>query len=118
MGQLHDARIQVDIKQGTPPVINRGEVTALAQRAAVQTVGAQGVRPLATANMGGEDFSYYLERVPGCYVRYGAQIPGREGFPAHSSRFDFDEDALGIGAAYLAAVARIAAERLNESRPL
>ncbi len=118
VGQLHDARIQVDIKQGTPPVINRGEVTALAQRAAVQTVGAQGVRPLATANMGGEDFSYYLERVPGCYVRYGAQIPGREGFPAHSSRFDFDEDALGIGAAYLAAVARIAAERLNESRPL
>ncbi len=118
VGQLHDARIQVDIKQGTPPVINRGEVTALAQRAAVQTVGAQGVRPLTTANMGGEDFSYYLERVPGCYVRYGAQIPGREGFPAHSSRFDFDEDALGIGAAYLAAVARIAAERLNESRPL
>ncbi len=118
VGQLHDARIQVDIKKGTPPVINRSEVTALAQRAAVQTVGEQAVRPLATANMGGEDFSYYLEQVPGCYVRYGAQIPGREGFPAHSSRFDFDEDALGIGAAYLAAVAHIAAERLSESRLL
>ncbi len=118
VGQLHDARIQVEIRKGTPPVINRSEVTALAQQAAVQTVGEQGVRPLATANMGGEDFSYYLEQVPGCYVRYGAQIPGREGFPAHSSRFDFDEDALGIGAAYLAAVARIAAARVNESRPL
>ncbi len=116
VGQLHDARIQVEIKKGTPPVINASEVTALAQQAAVQTVGEQGVRPLATANMGGEDFSYYLEQVPGCYVRYGAQIPGREGFPAHSSRFDFDEDALGIGAAYLAAVARIAAERINDSR--
>ena len=118
VGQLHDARIEVEIKKGTPPVINKTEVTALAQQAAVQTVGEQGVQPLATANMGGEDFSYYLEQVPGCYVRYGAQIPGREGFPAHSSRFDFDEDALGIGAAYLAAVARIAAERVRDSRPL
>ncbi len=118
VGQLHDARVQVAIKQGTPPLINKSGVTALAQRAAVQTVGEQGVRPLATANMGGEDFSYYLEQVPGCYVRYGAQIPGREGFPAHSSRFDFDEDALGIGAAYLASVARIAADWVNDARPL
>ncbi len=116
VGQLHDCQIQVEINKGTPPVINRTEVTALAHRAAVETVGAQGVRPLATANMGGEDFSYYLEQVPGCYVRYGAQIPGREGFPAHSSRFDFDEDALGIGAAYLASVARIASDWVNDAR--
>ena len=118
MGQLHDARIEVAIHKGTPPVINESEVTALARQAAVQILGERGVRPLATANMGGEDFSYYLEQVPGCYVRYGAQIPGREGFPAHSSRFDFDENALGIGAAYLATVARIAAHRVNESRSL
>jgi metal-dependent amidase/aminoacylase/carboxypeptidase family protein len=47
-----------------------------------------------------------MEEVRGCYVRFGSQVPGKQGFPAHSSRFDFDEEALPIGAAFLAAVAR------------
>jgi hippurate hydrolase len=84
-------------------------MTALGRKAALQTVSEDKVIELITANMGGEDFAYYLDHVPGCYVRYGGQIPGREGFPAHSSRFDFDEEALSIGAAYLANIAREAA---------
>jgi len=88
-------------------------MTALARKAALQTVSGDKVIKLFTANMGGEDFAYYLDHVPGCYIRYGAQIPGREGYPAHSSRFDFDEEALGIGAAYLATVAREAASLVN-----
>jgi hippurate hydrolase len=87
-------------------------MTSLARKAALQTVSEDKVVKLITANMGGEDFSYYMDHVPGCYVRYGGQIPGREGYPAHSSRFDFDEEALGIGAAYLANVAREAARSL------
>ncbi len=109
VAQLHDASIEVKIRKGPPPLINSDEMTALARQAALKTVGPDKVNKLITANMGGEDFSYYLDHVPGCYVRYGAQIPGREGFPAHSSRFDFDEKALGIGATYLATVAREAA---------
>jgi len=109
VAQLHDAEIKADIRQGPPPLINSEEMTALARKAALQTVSRENVMKLTTANMGGEDFSYYLDQVPGCYVRYGAQIPGREGYPAHSSRFDFDEDALGLGATYLATIAREAA---------
>ena len=56
------------------------------------------------ANMGGEDFSYYMEQIPGCYVRFGTTTPECEPHPAHSSRFDFDEKVLGIGAAYFHAV--------------
>jgi hippurate hydrolase len=63
--------------------------------------------------MGGEDFSFYLERVPGCYVRFGAQAAGREGFPAHSSKFDFDEAALAVGAAYYHQVALTAGAHLR-----
>jgi len=70
------------------------------------------VTELRTANMGGEDFAEYLEVVPGAYIRIGAQVPGRENFPAHSSRFDFDESALPVGAAWLARVARDAAEAM------
>jgi hippurate hydrolase len=62
--------------------------------------------------MGGEDFSYYLDQVPGCYVRIGAQALGKEGFPAHSSKFDFDEDALAVGAGYFYSVALIAGQQL------
>ena len=65
--------------------------------------------------MGGEDFSYYMQHVPGCYIRIGSQVPGKEGFPAHSSRFDFDEDALAVGAAYYRAVALQAGRRLAEA---
>ncbi len=117
VGQLHDADIQVDIIEGTPPVINTPEMAALARQAALQVVGEDGVRGLASANMGGEDFSYYLEHVPGCYVRFGAQVPGKESFPAHSSGFDFDEAALGYGAAYLAAIAQVAGDWLLRNRP-
>jgi metal-dependent amidase/aminoacylase/carboxypeptidase family protein len=55
-----------------------------------------------------------MEHIPGAYVRFGGQVPGKEGFPAHSSKFDFDEAALGIGAAYYQAVAKIAGQRLRD----
>jgi len=64
--------------------------------------------------MGGEDFSYYLEKIPGCLVRLGAQKDGLEGTPAHSSTFDFDENALRIGAAFLAETARLSIDRLSQ----
>lgn len=114
VAQLHDARIEVEIASGTAPLINEPDTTALARKAATLVVGSDRVLRLATANMGAEDFSCYLEHVPGCYVRYGGRKPGLEGFPAHSSRFDFDEAALGVGAAYLAAVAREAGDWVGD----
>jgi amidohydrolase len=117
IAQLHGAKIQVIVKEGTPPLINTPEMASLARRAAVAAVGEANVLPLKTANMGAEDFSYYMEKIPGAYVRFGGQVPGREGFPAHSSKFDFDEKALAIGAAYYQAIAKIAGQRLSEQVP-
>ncbi|MBH0191008.1 MAG: amidohydrolase [Nitrospira sp.] len=116
IAQLHGARIHVVVKEGTPPLINTPDMATLARRAAVEAVGEANVLPLKTANMGAEDFSYYMEKIPGAYVRFGGQVPGKEGFPAHSSKFDFDEEALAVGAAYYRAVARIAGKRLREQR--
>jgi len=114
IGDLHGANVRVDMVEGVPPVINTPEMANLARNAAIAVVGEEAVTTLRSANMGGEDFSYYLEEVPGCYIRVGAQVPGREGFPAHSSRFDFHEDAMAIGAAWMAQVARLAAARVAE----
>jgi hippurate hydrolase len=112
MAELHGAEVSIDLESGTPLLTNTREMTRLARKAAAEVVGRDNVSRLRIANMGGEDFAYFLEQVPGCYVRFGSQVPGRQGFPAHSSRFDFDEEALPTGAAFLAAVARRAGESL------
>ena len=114
IAQLHGAKIHVSVKEGTPPLLNQPDMADLVRRAAIDAVGEANVLPLKTANMGAEDFSYYLEQIPGAYVRFGGQVPGREGFPAHSSKFDFDEGALGVGAAYYRAIAKIAGRRLRD----
>jgi hippurate hydrolase len=114
VGQLHGARVTVEVSFGTPPLHNSIEMTNLAREAAAQVVAPKDILRLEVANMGGEDFSYYMERVPGCYIRFGSKVPGKEGFPAHSSKFDFDEDALGVGAAYFRAIALHAGRRLAD----
>ena len=114
IAQLHGAKIHVMVTEGTPPLVNDAVTAVLARRAAIETVGETNVLPLKTANMGAEDFSYYLEKIPGAYVRFGSQVPGREGYPAHSSKFDFDEEALAVGAAYYRALAKIAGRQLRQ----
>ena len=48
--------------------------------------------------MGGEDFAFYLEQVPGAMIRLGTGIPGTDAhFDIHQSRFDVDERAIGYG---------------------
>jgi hippurate hydrolase len=112
VGKLHGASVSVEFLEGTPVLCNNPQAAALARRAAGGVVGLKNVRELQTANMGGEDFSQYVEKIPGCYVRFGAQLTGKENYPAHSSKFDFDESALGVGAAYFHAVAMLAGEHL------
>ncbi len=112
IGQLHGAEVEVAIDLGTPAVINKPAVASLARQAGAIAVGEENVVKMEIANMGGEDFGYYMEQVPGCYVRFGTAREGVEQYPAHSNQFDFDEHAIAVGAAYYATVARIAGERI------
>jgi hippurate hydrolase len=115
VAKQHGAKVRIKIVPGTPPVLNHKVMTSIARDAACAVVGAERVESLRAANMGGEDFACYLEQIPGCYIRFGAK-PASEDVekpaPAHSSRFDFDERALAVGAAWFAKVARMATERL------
>jgi metal-dependent amidase/aminoacylase/carboxypeptidase family protein len=48
--------------------------------------------------MGGEDFAYYLEKVPGCFFLVGVEPPGAKGYwPLHSDHYDFTDDAIAVG---------------------
>jgi amidohydrolase len=109
---VHGVAVDISFESGTPPVVNEPVVADLARRAAGAVVGTDGVRTGPLHNMGGEDFGFYLERVPGSVVRIGARIADGLTRQAHSGRFDFDERAIGIAAAYYARVAIEAGEAL------
>ena len=83
--------------------------------AAAAVVGDANITKQEIASMGGEDFSYYLEHVPGCYVRFGTARDGVEQFPAHSSKFNIDEEVLAVGAAYYHAVAKLAGQSIRNT---
>ncbi|MEN8234565.1 MAG: amidohydrolase [Actinomycetota bacterium] len=105
------AETDVDYVRGVPPVDNDASVIATIEEAAVSLLGPDGVRP-TPQSMGSEDFSWYLEHVPGALVRLGV---GRNGHPVdlHSPTFDLDEAAIehGIALATLSLVRLMGAPR-------
>src|SRR5207248_180529 len=109
---VHRLDAQVKIEHGSPPVVNRPEAAAWAQQAVTSLLGKDALASLGFLNMGGEDFAYYLEKIPGCFVRVGACEPNGKAIPAHSPGFYAAEDSIFVGAAVLAETARVAAQAL------
>jgi amidohydrolase len=91
--------------RGVPPVVNTASAVA-AQRAAV--VAALGANALVETeqSMGGEDFAWYLDKVPGALARLGVRRPGAPAFDLHQGTFDIDENALDVGVRYTVALAQ------------
>jgi len=86
----------VRYERGYPAVINSEQEAAIAREAAIAAFGEERVEPMKPL-MGGEDFSYYLEKVPGAYLFVGAGNPDKLAtYPHHHPRFDIDEDAMLI----------------------
>lgn len=101
---MYDVYADLDFEEGLPAVINSKRGAEIAEIAAKDVVPAAKVISQGFPSLGGEDFSFYLQRIEGCMVRFGAALP-TEKSPAHSSGFDFDENCLEIGSRWLAAVA-------------
>ena len=109
---VYGLQARVDLTLGPPPIVNPANAAGWAHEAAVSVLGASGVVPLGTLNMGGEDFAHYMERIPGCFMRIGARERGGEQIPAHSPRFHAAEESIFVGAAVLAESARVASRAL------
>jgi len=106
MAELHGAEIDLEIEEGYPPLVNTDREADLAHRAALKVAGPERVVVDEHPSMGAEDFSYYLQQLPGAYVRIGARNPGEEPLALHSPSFTIDEGALKVGAEFFEAVAR------------
>jgi len=89
---------KVDYVAGTPPVINDPSLVALIERVAGETLGSDKVIYLENASMGGEDFSFYLEKVPGVMFRLGtASEDPTSRLALHNPKLTFDEKAIMTG---------------------
>ena len=104
------------MEDGIPALINEPSWADMAREAVTSTLGDGGLIQTPGGNMGAEDFSCFLEHIPGCYARLGARQEGGEVAPAHSSKFDFDEEAMAVGAAYMTTLTRIAGQRVHQGK--
>jgi len=94
----HGATYEFNYWELYPPVINDGAIANLVRSVAEDVVESPiGVVP-ECQTMGGEDMSFFLQEVPGCYFFLGsANAEKGLAFPHHHPRFNFDETALGMG---------------------
>lgn len=102
--EAHGGACKVTVSNGYPATINDEAMADLVRSVATRLLGAKNVQP-QRLSMGAEDFSYYLQRVPGCYFRLGINEKSRPAAPLHNPRFDFNDKALPVGVRMMAGVA-------------
>jgi amidohydrolase len=95
---------EVDYVRGVPPVVNEERATRMLGAAVEAVLGEDAPVPTAQS-LGGEDFAWYLESVPGAMGRLGTRTPGGPTYDLHQGDLRIDERAVAIGAKVLAASA-------------
>ena len=109
---VHPLGVEVEVKhqRGVPPVENRAESTGVLEEAAHDVLGPDAVR-LTEQSLGGEDFAWYLQKVPGAMARLGTRTPGGHTYDIHQGDLRVDERAIEAGALLLARAAYLAGRR-------
>ncbi|MER8044984.1 amidohydrolase [Streptomyces sp. NPDC094032] len=108
---LHRAKSTVDYVRGVPPVVNDPVVTELLRDAMTARRGVYAVED-TEQSLGGEDFSWYLEHVPGAMARLGVRVPGDTRVrDLHAGDFDVDERAITVGVELFTAAALLDSQK-------
>ena len=93
----YGGEVTIDYERGYPVVVNSEAETAFARQVAEELVGPERVIAPFPPVTGSEDFAYYLQHRPGCFLRLGN---GTDGAMLHNPRYDFNDDILTVGAEY------------------
>ena len=111
VAEAHGGTHKLDYTMNYPPVINHEAGTSLIEKVAAAITRCDVIAP----SMGGEDFAYYLQKVPGCFYWLGCRpdVTG-EAPNLHSPHFDLDEKSLLTG---IHVMASAALEFLREGTP-
>lgn len=92
--------VEYNYEFGAPPVVNDEQFTTTVMESAVKVLGEEFVEEMMHPVMGGEDFSYYLEKVPGTFAFLSNPLPiDGVSYPHHNSKFAIDEQYFDKGVA-------------------
>ncbi|ARP88414.1 M20 aminoacylase family protein [Bordetella genomosp. 9] len=106
--QVYGGTGELDFVRAYPPLVNWEKETAFAAQVAEATFGKENVDRDIPPFMGAEDFSFFLEKVPGCYVFLGngegdhrlESYHGMGPCTLHNPNYDFNDALLPVGATY------------------
>jgi len=101
IAEAHGATAAVDVRTIFHPVVNDAEAAGFAADVCESLVGANRVKRKLPPGTGSEDFSFMLEKVPGCYVLLGGKDDAHTA-ALHNPGYDFNDDALVYGASFFA----------------
>ena len=108
----YGVEVALEHTRGVPPVINSEAETGLIEASARAELGEDSV-VLTPQSMGGEDFAWMTQAIPGAMMRLGTRTPGGETFDLHRGDYNPDELAISCGVSVMAAAAVRAARGLR-----
>ncbi|HXM18668.1 MAG TPA: amidohydrolase [Candidatus Tumulicola sp.] len=111
--EAHRASYAMDVEYGYPGVLNDPALVDVVETILRERLGKGVVQHIKAPTMGAEDFAYFAQAAPGCYIRLGVAPPGVSN-PAmlHSPEFRLDEAAMPVGVGALLALAQELPTRL------
>jgi amidohydrolase len=101
----YGVEVDTEVTHGVPPVMNDPTAINVLQNAVHQTLGSSAIAP-TDQSLGGEDFAWYLEHVPGAMARLGVRLPSLEtAADLHTPGFTPSEEAISLGTTVLTSTA-------------
>jgi hippurate hydrolase len=100
----YGVRVEFTYRRGYPPTVNTSREAALCAEVAAQVSSSKVVTD-ARPTMGAEDFAFFLQEKPGCYVWLG-NGPGDNGCMLHNPHYDFNDELIPVGGAYWVELAK------------
>jgi amidohydrolase len=105
VASAYGLNVEFGYQRYVPPTVNDQASAAMISAAALGVLGAGSVVQ-TPQSLGGEDFAWYLESIPGALARLGTRVPGSAtSYDIHQPAFDVDERAIGVGVRVMAATA-------------
>jgi hippurate hydrolase len=102
---VYGATAEVDYQRRYPVLYNHPEQTEFCKQVVRDWLGSEGLLETAEPVTGSEDFAFFLEKVPGCYVFIGNGEGDQGGCMVHNPGYDFNDAVLPTGASYWVRVA-------------
>lgn len=97
IAKAYGAKAEVKFQKGYPALINDNLIVDVIKNVAICETAVEKVVELKEPTMGVEDFSLYLEKVPGAFIFLGSGYKGKENEGIHQEGFNVDEKCIGIG---------------------